>query len=1385
MTNSRQSIKYLGILIVILGVVWLNAPWQESHLASLGNANEVKIGSGNSGIVPSSSSNRIISNRKTLEVLPRSTVEDRWKEAAVLLSRAFNHSPDGSRYLLRRIVEHPGMRFPILVEEVVYMSLRSGAIVSREVVSERAAAHLLLTPKHHVTEDVLRKAIGDHGLLLGERVSSRGPYRVAIPDSILTTESVFALVADLNSGAYSNIVAHADYDFVRRVALVPNDEFYSSGDQWGLENDGSGTGSRAGIDIGALEGWEVRTDASNVVVAVVDTGVRYTHEDLKDNIWINSGEIEDNDLDDDGNGYVDDVHGINTLFSSQLSIGGDPMDDHGHGTHVAGTIGARGNNDVGITGVAWKVQLMPLKFLGENGSGMDSDAIKCIDYAISNGADIINNSWGGEGVNKALANAVERANLAGVLFVVAAGNGGDNIDIDSYTPAGIDLPNVLTVANHDNAGDLQISSNYGREKVDIVAPGTRIRSATHRTDESYGFKSGTSMAAPHVSGVLALLKAEYPEDDHIKLKERVLQGAVPDDRFEQKVRTAARLNLATAFEVVDFVPPSPSGSLLTNIGGQALLTWEHNWSESIDGYRVEKRVDERDWEVIGFMRPERRQFADPNQHPTSNIAYRVVSTNKFGDSLPSHNQVLNTVVEGGSVVDIVLPEVDEETGYGSDIDSSQTVLVVGAHLDDDAGDEAGSVYVYERTSGSGWQYRQKLLGTNGKPYDNFGYSVSISESTLAVGAHLEDDLGIDSGAVYLFDQDEKGTWTQSERIVPVDGEPQDKFGFSVDVHGKLLVVSARDSDDSGPNSGAVYVFEKEGDYNWAQKAKLVPPPDSQGEYFGWSVSTDGERIVIGAKGDDAAGIGVGSVYVYHKNGIDWNLEQKLIPENFSNYDAFGTSVDFDGTSIVVGTPNDDGLEIDTGSVSLYQYSGTHWEKVRAFELPDAEVGERFGFDVAVLGNRVAAVGVTDDGLEGPGLIFEEIEDGVWSESGALVGQETSTLVGSSITLSDQVISLGVPSERRLRSIFDIPESPKGVRISRVSEAGVSLSWSESGLSADSVAVERREVGEIDWSVLAITESGESGFVDHSAIGGRKWEYRVRAISGGVSDPSSTVTTSLLPIGRLVNLSVRGYVGEGERVLVPGFTVVGTEDLDVAIRARGPSLVEFLVPSPILDPEMTVFPLGQDSIGWSDNWSEDYSVAEMERLERETGASSVAQYPNEAVFLSELSTGVYSAVIQNSGNEGDLGLAEIYEVPSSGEYDTNAALVNLSARGFVDSGANVLIGGFVIAGDAPVRVLLRGVGPGLREFGVVDILDQPRITVYDVNSSPIVSNEYWGLGGQIAEIIELSSAVGAFDLKLGSDDSALVVTLPPGLYTCILDTESGDKGVGLLEVYLAP
>jgi subtilisin family serine protease len=301
---------------------------------------------------------------------------------------------------------------------------------------------------------------------------------------------------------------------VRIDAAAPNDPMFSS--LWGL-GDGAG--------IGAQRAWNVSTGSSDVVVAVIDTGVDYTHPDLRDNMWSNPGEVPGNGIDDDANGYVDDVHGINAMQNAARP--GDPQDENGHGTHVAGTIGAVGQNGQGVVGVNQRVKIMALRFLGAAGAGSLSDAITAIDYMLamkSRGIDVrvANNSWGGSGYAAALADAIQRTEEAGIVFVAAAGNEGVDNDVEPSYPANFEIANVVSVAALDEWGNLAGFSNYGATTVDIAAPGVDIYSTFPR--DRYVKLSGTSMATPHVVGALALLFAAEPNLSYAQALER-LYGA--------------------------------------------------------------------------------------------------------------------------------------------------------------------------------------------------------------------------------------------------------------------------------------------------------------------------------------------------------------------------------------------------------------------------------------------------------------------------------------------------------------------------------------------------------------------------------------------------------------------------------------------------------------------------------------------------------------------------------------------------------------------------------------------------------------------------------------------------------------------------------------------
>ena len=265
-------------------------------------------------------------------------------------------------------------------------------------------------------------------------------------------------------------VEYAEPNFIVAINALPDDTNFS--DLWALHNTGQ-TGGIYDADIDVPEAWDVATGSRNVVIAVVDTGVAYNHPDISANIWTNTGETSCLDgIDNDGNGYIDDCHGWDFLGNDP-----DPMDFHGHGTHVAGIIGAMGNNGEGITGVMWKAQIMPLRFLGINGKGTSADAVSAILYAGENSANIINLSWGGENYSRALKDAID---VSGAVVVCAAGNSGSNNDRTPHYPSSYSSANIISVSATDSDDDLAFFSNYGKTSVDIAAPGMDIFSSVPR-----------------------------------------------------------------------------------------------------------------------------------------------------------------------------------------------------------------------------------------------------------------------------------------------------------------------------------------------------------------------------------------------------------------------------------------------------------------------------------------------------------------------------------------------------------------------------------------------------------------------------------------------------------------------------------------------------------------------------------------------------------------------------------------------------------------------------------------------------------------------------------------------------------------------------------------
>lgn len=341
------------------------------------------------------------------------------------------------------------------------------------------------------------------------------------------------------------------YHVVGGAASLPNDP--ELGKLWGMINTGQKSSGdmgnidgKAGIDIDAKRAWEIETGSADVVVASIDTGVDFTIPDLAPNMWTNTAELNGKEgVDDDGNGVVDDIHGYNAITDK-----GDMKDDHGHGSHTSGTIAAKGNNGVGVVGVAYNSRIMGVKFLSASGGGTLADAVKSVDYTTRMKVDMTSNSWGGGGYSEALYDAIKRAQDAGILFIAAAGNSSANNDTDPEYPASYDLDNIISVAAIDNAGEMAYFSCFGKTTVDVAAPGVNIYSTLPSGFDSW---SGTSMATPHVTGIAALLKSANPKMTAAEIKERIIRTARPLGSLRGRVASAGIAN--AYYALTNAVPP--------------------------------------------------------------------------------------------------------------------------------------------------------------------------------------------------------------------------------------------------------------------------------------------------------------------------------------------------------------------------------------------------------------------------------------------------------------------------------------------------------------------------------------------------------------------------------------------------------------------------------------------------------------------------------------------------------------------------------------------------------------------------------------------------------------------------------------------------------------
>lgn len=404
---------------------------------------------------------------------------------------------------------------------------------AQTAVSAFRTDRILIQPKAGVSAVVLHRFYAAHtNAVLRSFPGIRGLQVLRVPAG----ESVSNLIAQYRR---SGLVEFAEPDYIGQVFdTTPNDPRFLDGTLWGLKTNS------------APQAWDVLTSASNIVVAVLDTGVRYTHEDLAANMWTNPN---------------DGGHGWNAINANN-----DPSDSGTHGTMVTGVLGAVGNNGKGVCGVAWRLQIMAGACFNGSGIGNVSDVVTCLDYARTNGARIVNASWGFTN-SLALSNAMVSLRDAGIIVVAACGNSGTNIDLAPTFPASYALDNIVSVASTSKADDLSSFSNFGLTNVDLAAPGEQIYSTFPATDGFYhnDVAGGTSYSAPYIAGACALLMAQYPSDNYQAIIARLLSATDPLPSLTGKCRTGGRLNLRKILRTIQVttVPDGTNGLFRLRVDG--------------------------------------------------------------------------------------------------------------------------------------------------------------------------------------------------------------------------------------------------------------------------------------------------------------------------------------------------------------------------------------------------------------------------------------------------------------------------------------------------------------------------------------------------------------------------------------------------------------------------------------------------------------------------------------------------------------------------------------------------------------------------------------------------------------------------------------------------
>lgn len=1185
------------------------------------------------------------------------------------------------------------------------------------------------------------------GCLLRQRFARLGDMRVIENASGETTEEAIARLRA--SGRYEFV----EPDRILRAFATPNDP--SFGQQWSLSNTGQ-DGGVAGADIGARAAWDIVREAPDVIVAILDTGLRLTHGDLAGNLWTNPSPSS--------SGYTNDVHGINALVPKGLAGSGNPTDDNGHGTHVAGIIGAIGNNSLGVSGVAWKVRLMPLKFLRADGSGVTSANIACLDYAIANGVAIINASYGSTVYSAAEFDALKRVRDAGIIVVTAAGNDGMSNDVATQYPAGYLLDNIVAVASTTRADVPAGNSNYGAGSVDLAAPGDSITSTYASSDDAYRALSGTSMATPHVVGALALLKARYPSDNYRQLINRLLHGAARLPALGGKVQTG-RLNIAHALEAASSAPFNDDfaqGALLagttarvrtSNVGGTtepgepahagvtggASLWWR--WTAP-EGGTVTFDAGESAYTpavavytgaALSVLEPAASGATSATLHATAGTTYHVAVTGADGGSgltvlklrtVPANDSFATAhIVEGVSVrVDTTTVNASREAGEptitgvpgGHSLWFRWTAPAAGRFLLSAFSSETDTLAaVYTGTSLAGLT----LVAANNNSSASNSDALAVFTATAGTTYFFQiDNTNTNGGAVTI-------TLTDALWAFPTNDEVTSSPAVGSD--GTIVF---------GSTDGYVYAVNPDGTLKWRAPTggavDIATPaigPDGT-VYIG---STDGILYALdGATGArkwrylstsslyGAPAIGAdGTVYFRDDNtlhavtsGTTNATRQWTFPLSGGTYSS--PVIDGDGT-IYVGATGGAFYAVNPDGTQKWKFTGE--------------------------GDIYTSAAIGADGV----IYFATLTGKVYAllPSGAQKWSWQLSAPANSITSS---VALGADGT----IYFAAYDAKLHALRSDGSEKWAFSSGSEVRASSPAIAADGTiYFGAYDGYIYAVKPDGS--LLRRFATGARVRSSPVLA-NGRLSLGSGDGKLYTFNLGQNPAASAwpmyRQNAGRTGRISSAGITITAQPVSQFAV--LGSSLA------------LRVAATAKSALGYQ--WYKDGVAI--------PGATS-ATYTIEPVTGE--TAGAYTAVI-TSGAGSVTSTPAVVTVGATAEF---GHLVNLSVRAPAGSGAQTLIVGFAVSGDK--RLLVRGIGPTLTAYGVNAALPDPSLALYASTGTALEGNDNWDGNAALSATFDL---VGAFALSPTSKDAALLRELAAGSYTAHITTSGSETGAALAEIY---